>query len=65
MAMTQFEPLPDYKLDPPEDSPECPECDAPLWGRHVECSECGWSPDPDVWDEESQQLKVDNGLARK
>ena len=53
--------LPDYKLDPPEDPPECPAeaadggpCDAPLrWAGTIwVCPACGWSPiDPEDWDD--------------
>ena len=45
-------PLPDYNLDPPEDPPECPECDAVLISDGDSrqplsfwCAECGWEPD--------------------
>jgi len=36
---------PEPPLDPPEDLPECQECDAPLKTvrpDYAECSECGW-----------------------
>ena len=45
-------PLPEYNLDPPEDPPECPECDAVLISNgdvrqpsSFWCAECGWEPD--------------------
>jgi len=33
-------------LDPPEDPPECPECDGPLKvikGDRMDCPACGWN----------------------
>lgn len=33
----------DYNLDPPEDPPECPECDGPLL-RNGWCKNCGHFP---------------------
>ena len=58
--MSAIPSLPDYCLDPPEDEPECPECDAPIrvWeGYLAECSSCGWTRDEpdyglDLWVDE-------------
>ena len=44
--MSAIKPLPDYRLDPPEDPPECPECDGPLIviaSDRMDCPACGWS----------------------
>jgi len=46
--MTQFDVLPDYRLDPP-DPDQCPECDGRLRDRPIKCRECGWTPE--VWDD--------------
>ena len=40
---------PEPPLDPPEDDPECPECDKPLKTATkdlLEC-DCGWVSEPD------------------
>ena len=40
-------------LDPPDDFPECPECDAPLEIFRpdlAKCSECGWEHESDYTD---------------
>jgi hypothetical protein len=50
--MRQCNRLPDYQLDPPDDPPECPECDGPLAGRPLECRACGWTHDD--WEEDLQ-----------
>ena len=48
-AMSAIPSLPDYCLDPPEDEPECPNCDTPIrvWeeGYRAECHGCGWTRD--------------------
>lgn len=59
--MSQIAPIGDYNLDPPDDPPECPECDGPMHGGPLTCRDCGyqfeepdWSldADEDDWDKE-------------
>ena len=56
-AMSAIPSLPDYCLDPPEDEPECPNCDGPLrvWeGYRAECHGCGWTRDEPEEREDTQ-----------
>ena len=66
--MGQIEPLGDYMLDPPEDPPECPECDGPMHWTPLTCRECGYTEgdevDPDLAGAAQQEQALTEHEAR-